>query len=222
MSESPGSVTVSTLQRNILPHAVPSVMLSARAAAAARRSACGERRRRRRRRRQRAGCAGGRRRPRGWERAHFRCSGARRSWRALRSTRSPICGAAGSCSRSGRAWLRAVSAELGGSPSRNGRGGAARTFPLPQRLEGGLVAQQRLPRLHHQREARVDALDARLLLLAARARAFEHLARLAAVLGRGLRGGGRTFLPRSILGVRKSGLCADDAVLADTRSSRTL
>ena len=235
MSESPGSVTVSTLQRNILPHAVPSVMLSARAAAAARRSACGERRRRRRRhprrharrrharrrhprrrrggggrrrrrRRQRAGCAGGRRRPRGWERAHFRCSGARRSWRALRSTRSPICGAAGSCSRSGRAWLRAVSAELGGSPSRNGRGGAARTFPLPQRLEGGLVAQQRLPRLHHQREARVDALDARLLLLAARARAFEHLARLAAVLGRGLRGGGRTFLPRSILGVRKSGL----------------
>ena len=248
MSESPGSVTVSTLQRNILPHAVPSVMLSARAAAAARRSACGERRRRRRRhprrharrrharrrhprrrrggggrrrrrRRQRAGCAGGRRRPRGWERAHFRCSGARRSWRALRSTRSPICGAAGSCSRSGRAWLRAVSAELGGSPSRNGRGGAARTFPLPQRLEGGLVAQQRLPRLHHQREARVDALDARLLLLAGRARAFEHLARLAAVLGRGLRGGGRTFLPRSILGVRKSGLCADDAVLADTRSS---
>ena len=208
MSESPGSVTVSTLQRNILPHAVPSVMLSARAAAAARRSACGERRRRRRRHP---------RRPRGWERAHFRCSGARRSWRALRSTRSPICGAAGSCSRSGRAWLRAVSAELGGSPSRNGRGGAARTFPLPQRLEGGLVAQQRLPRLHHQREARVDALDARLLLLAGRARAFEHLARLAAVLGRGLRGGGRTFLPRSILGVRKSGLCADDAVLADTR-----
>ena len=46
---------------------------------------------------------------------------------------------------------------------------------------------------------------------------WSDLARLAAVLGRGLRGGGRTFLPRSILGVRKSGLCADDAVPADTR-----
>ena len=49
MSESPGSVTVSTLQRNILPHAVPSVMLSRARGGGGAQVGVRERRRRRRR-----------------------------------------------------------------------------------------------------------------------------------------------------------------------------
>ena len=177
MSESPGSVTERTEHRYILPHAVPSRMLSAEGAAGMRYGARAGRRLRGRSIRA-AGrghhwdrspgeCWGGG----GGAAAHSRCSGARPSSRAWRSTRSLTCAAAGSCSRSARAWLRDMRGHVSGRRGRVARGCSARvglaerTFARAQRLERRLVAEESLPRLHDERQPRVDALNATLLLL---------------------------------------------------------
>ena len=177
------SVIDRTEVRYILPQAVPSAMLSA----------TGRRRGvRRRHRTAQAATDGARARARGGSArggragsgrgrrlAHCRCSGAPRSSRASRSTRSPTCGAAGSCSRSARALLRdkkkagsAVPALLRLAallPATRALAACStwqrRTFAHTQGLEGRFVAHGHLARLHDESQARVDALNSRLLLL---------------------------------------------------------
>ena len=111
--------------------------------------------------------------------AHCQRSGARQSSQASRSTRSPTCGAAGSCSRSARALLRdkkkagsAVPALLRLAallPATRALAACStwqrRTFAHTQGLEGRFVAHGHLARLHDESQARVDALNSRLLLL---------------------------------------------------------
>ena len=110
--------------------------------------------------------------------AHCQRSGGRRSSQAWHSTRSPTCGAAGSCSRSARAWLRDQNKAGSEIPvslckrcfaSYQGHGSVfdvgSRTFALTQSLEGRLVAHGDLARLHDKSQTRVDALNSRLLLL---------------------------------------------------------
>ena len=114
---------------------------------------------------------------------HCRCSGARQSWPAWRSTRSQTCGPGDSCWRSAPAWLHGHSRQHACTgqcqchhASRTGRRSGAHadafqgmttrlTLAGAQGLQAGLVAQSVLAGLHHQRQPAVDVLLALLLLV---------------------------------------------------------